>query len=115
MRPYFLPERLQKIRESLGLSQTEVAGQLGISKSAYHYYETGERNPTLPILERIAQILCTNVDYLTGASDHPEIQAILITDPELVLLLNKARKPSTGSASDEQLARQLLSCVRKSL
>ena len=35
-------ENLRRYRDRAGLSQRQVAGELGLSRSAYTYYETGK-------------------------------------------------------------------------
>ena len=44
----------KKLRRDRGLSQSELAGRLGISKSAVNMYERGERRPDLEMIKRIA-------------------------------------------------------------
>ena len=53
-----LGRRLADIRSRLGLSQTELAGELGVSPRSYQSYERGERDaPTASLIE-----LCQNFD-----------------------------------------------------
>ena len=61
-----LAERIKKARESLGLSQSEVAKELGITQPAYSYIENGDKNPSLPVAKKLAIVLNTSLDYLTG-------------------------------------------------
>lgn len=63
-----LPEKLKKLREELKLSQNEILIRLGfddrLDRSTVSHYETGEREPPLPILLRYAQIANIYVDAL---------------------------------------------------
>lgn len=48
---------LAKIRESKGLSQSQMASLLNIGTSTYCQYETGKRNIPLNIVNKIKEIL----------------------------------------------------------
>ena len=43
-------------RDRAGLSQRQVAGELGLSRSAYTYYETGKTTPSAVDLFTLAQL-----------------------------------------------------------
>lgn len=47
--------RLRSLRERLGLTQDEVARELGVSRALVSYYETGQRRPALPALVSLAR------------------------------------------------------------
>lgn len=61
--------RLQDIREDRDLTQQEVSDFLQIRRSAYGKYERGERPVPLSILEALADLYKTSVDYLIGITD----------------------------------------------
>jgi transcriptional regulator with XRE-family HTH domain len=67
-KPERLAEKLLQIRNALGLSQTEMLKRLGVEDSiAYHRiseYETGKREPPLPILLEYARVANVYVDAL---------------------------------------------------
>ena len=62
-------ERLKQMRKEHGISQTEMAGMLGLKLRAYQYYESGDHEPSLANLVIIADALHTSIDYLTGRVD----------------------------------------------
>jgi transcriptional regulator with XRE-family HTH domain len=49
-RPERLAEKLLHIREALGLSQREIAGQVGIHRS-HHHISKYERDKSIPFME----------------------------------------------------------------
>jgi transcriptional regulator with XRE-family HTH domain len=51
-----LCHRTREVRQSLGLSQTEVASRMGISQTAFSRMERNP-NPTLKTLKRIQRAL----------------------------------------------------------
>ena len=57
-----LETKLRKLREQKGWSQMDVAHQLDISQSAYNKWEAGQAKPTLPNLQKLAEIF--EVDFL---------------------------------------------------
>ena len=62
-------ERLKDLRQQAGLTQVDVAEELGISQPAYASWERGAKKPTQENLVKIAQILNVSVDYLVGNSE----------------------------------------------
>ena len=62
-------ERLKVLRSDRGLSQSEFAKYIKVSKSSVNMYERGEREPGLETLERIADYFNVDMDYLLGKSD----------------------------------------------
>ena len=63
--------RLQILRKNEGLSQAEVAKRLGCCRAAIAMYETGEREPSLSMLCRIADFFHVTTDELLGR-DQPD-------------------------------------------
>lgn len=63
-----MAEKLLKIREGLGLSQTEMLERLGFSdelfRSNISQYERGHRQPPLPVLLMYARAAGVCVDVL---------------------------------------------------
>ena len=57
-------QQLKAARQASGYSQQEVAQALGVDKTTYSGYETGRRQPDLPRLRRLAQILAVSADCL---------------------------------------------------
>lgn len=89
-------ERLKNLRKQAGLTQVDVAGELGISQQAYASWERGTKKPTQENLVKIAQILNVTVDYLVGNSDE-EITNNKLEDIEILF-----RKNSEGLTDAEK-------------
>lgn len=64
-------ERLKQLRESLGLSQRELARLVGISPPNISRYESGKITPTEDVIRQIAEKLSVSTDYLLGLTDDP--------------------------------------------
>jgi transcriptional regulator with XRE-family HTH domain len=61
-------ENLRKRARHLGLSDAEVARRAGLSPRRYGFYVTGDREPDLRTLLRIAETLTCTVDHLLKPS-----------------------------------------------
>lgn len=48
--------KIKNLREKAGMSQTELADKLGLSKSVISAYEKGIRNPSFKVLPLLAKI-----------------------------------------------------------
>lgn len=61
--------RLKELREERGLTQRQLAEQLGINSVTYLHYEKDQREPPLALLADIAKFYGVSVDYLLGIVD----------------------------------------------
>lgn len=68
-------ERFKQLRTERGLSQQDMANQLGFTKSRVNMYERGEREPGFDALETIADYFNVDMDFLLGKSDIPNRSA----------------------------------------
>lgn len=65
-------ERLRELRRKNKLTQKELAAFLGISESAYGYYEQGRNEPSIDTVIKLAKKYDVSIAYLLGVSnDHP--------------------------------------------
>lgn len=58
--------RLKHLRKQAGLTQQQLATQLGITKSVVSFYELQERSPSPEVLVKLAAIFHVSADYLLG-------------------------------------------------
>ncbi len=61
--------RIRDLREDKDLSQTKLAGILGMSQTGYSKYETGENDIPTSILIELAGFHNTSVDYILELTD----------------------------------------------
>lgn len=64
-----LNKRLEKCRKEINMTKKEVADLLKIDQSTYGKYELGKREPDVEMLQKLADIYSTSVDYLLGRTD----------------------------------------------
>ena len=72
-----LGARIQDLRRAAKLSQTELADKIGISKSQMIRYESKGAQPPADILNRLADIFGTSIDYLiNGNTNQKAVDAL---------------------------------------
>lgn len=107
-------ERLRSLRKMKGLSQQDLANQIGmVSKSSINMYERGEREPNFETLEAIADYFNVDLDYLLGKSDisnksdnwTPELEEVLrLTFEDQKAGLENARKSMVQTHAENYVA-----------
>lgn len=56
-------------------TQREVAQQIGVTRTAYHHIETGERNPSYPVLVKLEDLFhLTHRQLFALVDDAPQSQ-----------------------------------------
>lgn len=65
-------KRLKHTRERKRLKQNYVAQKIGVHNSTLNKYESGEREPDLETLHKLAEIYEVTTDYLLCRTDHPK-------------------------------------------
>lgn len=64
---------LRGLRTKSGMNQEELAKRLGLSKSAISMYEKGAREPSLEVLEAIADTFNVDMNTLTGSKTSADL------------------------------------------
>ena len=59
-------ERLRELRIAKDLTQAQVADGINCTPAAYNRYETGERQPPIDALTKLADFFGVSLDYLVG-------------------------------------------------
>ena len=73
--------RLKALRKKRGLSQKAVADRLGVDRAAISAYERNIATPRIDVLENLALLYRTSVDYILGMEHRA---ALYIDDPRKV-------------------------------
>ncbi len=64
--------RLKELRKSKGISQLKLALDLNTNQNTISRYETGEREPGINELIKIAEYFNVSVDYLLERTNNPK-------------------------------------------
>lgn len=65
--------RLKEIRKTKGISQLKLAMDLNTNQNTISRYETGEREPGINELIKIADYFNVSLDYLLERTNNPNI------------------------------------------
>ena len=65
--------RLKELRKEKGISQLKLAVDLNTNQNTISRYETGEREPGIVELIKIADYFDVSVDYLLERTDNPKV------------------------------------------
>lgn len=75
-----LSENIKKLRKQKGLTQEELAVRLNVVRQTVSKWEKGISVPDAVLLEKIADILDTNVSTLLGKTVEPESDSTQIAE-----------------------------------
>ena len=59
-------EKLKELRIEKGLTQKQLAEQIGSVQSSIFYWETNQSEPTISALKKLCQFFNVTSDYLLG-------------------------------------------------
>ena len=93
-------EKLKRLRKEAGLTQTELAKRLNVTKSVVSYYELQERNPSPDVLIRLTEIFHVSADYLLGINRTKTLDVSDLDEDEIGLLLHTIEVLRTAHKND---------------
>ncbi len=64
-----MPERIRELREQKNISQKQIADIMHISQSSISEYESGNQQPPLDMIVKLADFFDVSIDYLLGRTD----------------------------------------------
>lgn len=67
-------ERIKRLRIERNILQKHIAEHLGVTVRTYQYYESGELEPNLKNLVKLADYIKVSTDYLLGRTEDPTIR-----------------------------------------
>ena len=95
--------RLTECRERLGLSKQEAAKRMSMSQPAYLRYESGERTPSIHVVQTMADVLSTSVDYLLGNTNDNSPDSFLIRYSDDPILFKIIQNYKNDESTRERL------------
>ena len=78
-----LSNNLKSLRKKKGWSQTQLAEQIGSHLSHINRIETGKYNPSLDVVQKLANVFDVTIDYLISDTDE-DFKEVRIEDKELM-------------------------------
>lgn len=80
-------DKLRSLRTEAGMTQTDLAKRLNITKSVVSYYELQERTPSPDVLIKLADIFHVSTDYLLGINHKKMIDVSDLSEEDMRFLL----------------------------
>ena len=95
---HYIADRIRYLRDKMGMTQTDLAKKLGISRSAVNSWEMSLSFPSLVNVIEMTQIFRVSADYLLGISSQMtvDISSLDREEKEVVLKLISCLDKSKG-------------------
>ena len=77
---------LKRLRIQEGLTQQQLANQIGVTKSVVSYYELQERHPSPEVLIKLAAVFHVSTDYLLGIDKKESIDLSGLDDEDIMIV-----------------------------
>lgn len=103
-------ERLREERESLGMTQEQLADALSVTKKTQGIYERGQRSPNAEYLSALADIGCDVLYILTGVRQVKE--SLELSVRENCMLANYRALPEEDQAAVQRMTSALAKSVK---
>lgn len=81
-----IADRIKSLREKQNKTQTELAKQLGITRSSVNAWEMGISVPSTQYIVELAQIFHVSTDYLLGVNTTSTISVAGLTDQDIEII-----------------------------
>lgn len=85
---FSLADRIKSLREKANLTQSEIARQLGISRSGVNAWEMGLSVPSTQYIVELAKKFGVSTDYLLGMENTSSISVKGLTEKQVSVLLD---------------------------
>jgi len=77
---------LKELRRKAGMTQKELAGKVGVTKSVISYYELSERSPSPEMLMKLASVFHVSTDYLLGIDKQDALDLAGLSNEDKMLV-----------------------------
>ncbi|MBC7413033.1 MAG: helix-turn-helix transcriptional regulator [Bacteroidia bacterium] len=107
-----IAEQIKRVRKEQGLSQQDLADKLSMNRVQYNRIETGKSDPTMNILQRIANVLEIDVvQFFEAKKNNSEVHSVnesLLQKVKLLDELDDLQKNSICNLIDTAIANKRL-------
>ena len=105
--------RISELRKQAGMSQFQLAKVLDIATSTLGMYETGKREPSLKVMNRIANYFNVTTDYLLGRPEKKDddTKTADIEDDDIIFTYEGRQIPK----EDLELIRRIMRGTRNDI
>ena len=85
---YGFAERIKSLRDKAGLTQSELARKLTISRASVNAWEMGLSTPSVPYIVELSKLFHVTTDYLLGLNDTAILKTDTLTKKQLCAIMN---------------------------
>lgn len=78
-----IAQRIKKLRELKGMTQTELAKQLGITRSSVNAWEMGISVPSTQYVVELSQLFKVSTDYILGVDASASVSIAGLTEKDI--------------------------------
>lgn len=82
-----IADRIRYLRDKAGMTQTDLANRLGISRSAVNSWEMSFSSPSLANIIEMTQLFHVSSDYLLSLSDKITIDISSLSNEEKEIVI----------------------------
>ncbi len=82
-----IAEKIKTLREGRGMTQTELARRLGVTRSGVNAWEMGISVPSTQYVVELAQFFGVSTDYLLGIDSMATVSVAGLSDEEIATLV----------------------------
>ena len=83
---FTLPEKIKQLREQLGMTQTELAKTLQLTRSSVNGWEMGLSMPSTSMVVELAKVFNVSTDYLLGLDKNASLNISGLSEKEVAIL-----------------------------
>ena len=83
-----LSDKIKMLRENAGITQSELAKSLGLTRSAINAWEMGLSVPSTQYITELAKYFNVSTDFLLGMEESATISVSGLTDKQISAVLN---------------------------
>lgn len=80
--------RLKQLRKQRGMTQTEVAAAIGVTRSVVSLYETEMRQPSPDMILALARLYGVSTDYLLRGDNCSFVDVPGLSEQEIAAIVN---------------------------
>lgn len=102
-----LGDRIKELRNGINLSQVELTNRIKISKAQYSRYENQNVQPPADVLNKLADVLGTTVDFLLNGNSGEKAKASL----KNAELLNKFKELEALPDKEQNMIIQVVNAL----
>lgn len=81
-----IADRIKSLREKTNKTQSELAKQLGITRSSVNAWEMGISIPSTQYIVELAHIFHVSTDFLLGVDDTSSVSVAGLTEKDIELV-----------------------------